>query len=64
MVLRGIKVVLAFLLCGVALLLPYRVRVLYSQLVAWVAHAPFILFGRLARYMLKGLGLAGPYPRS
>lgn len=51
---------MAVFLCGIALPLPYRARVRYSLLLAWLAHAPFILFGRLAQYLLRGLGLPRP----
>jgi hypothetical protein len=37
------------------LILPYRPRVVYGRLVAFMAHLPFLLFGRLARFLLGNL---------
>ena len=59
MVARLLKLVAAVVLCSLAMLLPYRPRLLYGRFLAWGAHAPFILFGRLARSLLRELG----YPR-
>ena len=56
------KFLTAALICGVALLLPYKARVFYGRMLAWVVHAPYILFGRLARYILRKLGIEG-FPR-
>ena len=56
MLARYLKVLAALLLCSIALLLPFRARVLFGRLLAWAAHAPFILFGRLARLLLRELG--------
>ncbi|MBI5240650.1 MAG: hypothetical protein HY926_09270 [Elusimicrobia bacterium] len=55
---RPVRFLAAFLLCGVALLLPYRARVLYGALLAGLAHAPFILFGALSRRLLRQLGMS------
>ena len=55
MVLAFLKTLLAFVLCSIALALPYRARLLYGRALAWAAHAPFILFGRLARLILREL---------
>jgi len=55
MVLAYLKVLLAFIVCCIALVLPYRARLLYGRALAWAAHAPFIFFGRLARRLLRQL---------
>ena len=52
---RGLKFLTALPICGVAVLLPYRSRVLYGEALAWLVHAPFIAFGRLARLILTNL---------
>lgn len=61
---RAVKFAAACLLCTVALLLPYRGRVLYGRALAWAAHAPFLAFGALARRMLKNLGYLRPGPQA
>lgn len=53
---RLIRLGLAFILCSVALLLPYRLRTMYGRLVASGAHLPYVLFGRLARFLLNQVG--------
>ena len=55
------KFLLAIVVCASALLLPYRARVWYGQVVAWLVHAPIIVFGRLARLLLDRLGVANSY---
>lgn len=52
----------AWVICGPALLMPYRVRVMYGQSIAWAVHMPSVIFGRLARLLLRKLDLSNPYP--
>lgn len=52
MLVRALRYAAALLLCGTALLLPYGARSPYGRAVAAAAHAPFILFGLLARAIL------------
>ena len=55
-----LRFLVACLVCGVALLLPYRLRVWYAGLVAWIVHAPVILFGRMGRSLLAKLARFPP----
>lgn len=50
---RVLRFALAAVVCSISLILPYRLRVVYGQAVAFIAHLPFIVFGRLARFMLR-----------
>lgn len=43
----------AFAVCLPALLLPYGPRTVYGRVVAFAAHLPYLLFGRLARFLLR-----------
>ena len=52
---KSIRFLVAFMVCGIALLLPFRARTAYQRLIAAIAHLPFILFGRLARFLLGSL---------
>jgi hypothetical protein len=54
---RWIRLLVAFPICGIALLLPYRLRVLYAHLIASMVHLPFILFGRISRTLLRRLNV-------
>lgn len=49
------RALLALLVCLPPLFLPYGARGYYLRAVAFVAHAPFMLFGLLARALLKQL---------
>ena len=51
----------AFLICVIALLLPYRLRLWWFDLVAKGAHLPFRLFGLLARYLMSQTDSKNPY---
>ncbi len=44
-------------LCLIALLLPYRLRSLYLVMIARLFHSPFILFGRLTKFLCDQLGI-------
>lgn len=57
------RVIIATPLLLIAVLLPYRARVVYSRALAWLVHLPFVLFGRLARFLLQQLELANPYDK-
>lgn len=48
-------IVWAFVLCVPALLMPYRVRLAYTNFLAALAHAPFRAFGKLARFLMRRL---------
>lgn len=54
--LRLARFLCACLVCAVAVLLPYRARLLYGRALAAAAHLPYLLFGRLARFLLRRLG--------
>jgi hypothetical protein len=45
----------ALAVCAAALLLPYRARAALNAGLAALFHAPFLLFGRLARRLLSEL---------
>jgi hypothetical protein len=52
---RFVRFAAAVVVCSVALVMPYRLRIVYNRLAAVAAHAPFFLFGRLARFLLNRL---------
>ncbi len=55
------RYLVALVVCAPALVLPYRARAWYGQAVAWCVHAPAILFGRVARVLLRRLSMKNPY---
>lgn len=59
--LTGIRFFVASMVCVVALLLPYRLRIYFFQFVSFWVHLPFKIFGSLSRWMLKELGVQNPY---
>lgn len=54
-IVRGIQVLLGAVLCAVALVLPYRLRLWYMQGVSATVHLPYDMFGRLVRYLMAKL---------
>jgi hypothetical protein len=58
---RYLRFLAAAAACGVAVLLPYRARTAYGRVLAWAVHAPYVLFGRLARYLLAETSSGNPY---
>jgi len=45
------------MICGIAILLPYRARACFNKMLSMIIHAPFVIFGLLARYLLRELSL-------
>lgn len=59
--LRMIRFIIALGVCLIALLLPYRARLLWYQLMAWLVHLPFRIFGALARFIINKTKTDNPY---
>ena len=55
LIIRFCQVILGSLLCGVALLLPYRPRLWYMKSLSATVHAPYYVFGRIVRYLMDKL---------
>ena len=49
------KILIAIILNGICLLLPYRLRSYYIRLIAFLFHSPFYVFGKIATYLFKKL---------
>ena len=58
---RFLRLPLAFIICIVAILLPYHIRARYMSLLAVLAHIPFRIFGYLTRKLLAALEEKNPY---
>jgi hypothetical protein len=54
---RLFRYCVGLVLCLVALVLPYRPRGAYNRFLSFVIHTPFVLFGFLARFLLRRLSL-------
>lgn len=55
---RGLfKRVGASIVCTPAIFMPYRVRIAYINGLSFILHAPFKLFGKLARFLLNQLNI-------
>ena len=54
-VLKLIKFIIAIFLCSIALLLPYRLRMGYINILAFLIHLPFVTFGKIIKYFFKKL---------
>jgi hypothetical protein len=63
MILRALRILIGGLICLIAILLPYRLRIFYFSLVASLVHAPFILFGKLAKMILASTNTPNPYSK-
>lgn len=50
-----IKFIAAVFLCSIALLLPYRIRMYYINMLAFFIHLPFVIFGKIAQYFFRQL---------
>lgn len=49
------RIIISFIICFIALLLPYRLRISFFKIVSELVHFPFKLFGWMAKFMLKQL---------
>jgi hypothetical protein len=59
--LTAIRFLFAFLICLIALALPYSLRIIWFKLVSETVHLPFKLFGWTARFLIKQLEIKNPY---
>jgi hypothetical protein len=53
--LRLIKGVIAAVICIIALLLPYRLRLFYTDILAFFLHLPYVVFGKITRHLFTRL---------
>ncbi len=52
---KSLRFIFALPFCFVALFLPYRARMFYIGVLAFLFHLPFVLFGKITRYFFKKL---------
>jgi uncharacterized membrane protein len=45
----------SFLVCAVGVLLPWRLRIIYAEIIAWTVQCFYYLFFSLLRMMLRNL---------
>ncbi|MGE3260714.1 MAG: hypothetical protein AB7K68_02935 [Bacteriovoracia bacterium] len=60
---KFVRLLIAFCTCVPALAMPYRLRLTYMHTLAYLVHAPYRLFGILARSFLAQLEEKNPYER-
>lgn len=54
---RYFRYFIGAMICGIAILLPYRARAYFNKILSMIIHAPFVMFGIIARYLLRKLSL-------
>lgn len=59
--LTALRFLIAFVICVVALVLPYALRILWFKAVSELVHLPFKLFGLIARFLIRQLDIKNPY---
>lgn len=59
--LTAFRFLVAMVVCLIALLLPYSLRILWFRLVSEIVHLPFKIFGLIARFLIKQLEIKNPY---
>lgn len=59
--LRVLRFLFALLICSIALVLPYRARLIWFNWIAALIHLPFRVFGRLARFILNRTETDNPF---
>lgn len=59
--LRLIRFLVALLICLVAVILPYKLRLYWYQWVAQFVHLPFRAFGALARFIMTKTNTENPF---
>lgn len=53
--LKMLKFIVGLFLCFPPLLFPYALRMSYIKILAFFVHLPFVIFGKLTRYLFKKL---------
>jgi hypothetical protein len=59
--LKSLRFLAALFVCTVALLLPYRMRLVWFRAVAAIVHFPFRLFAWTARFIMRRTQTENPY---
>ena len=59
--LRVLRFLVALFVCFTALILPYRMRLLWYQWIARMVHLPFRAFGKLARFIMSKTSTENPF---
>jgi hypothetical protein len=50
-----IRKILAFIICSVGVILPWRLRIIYSEILGWVAQAATAAYFYIVRFLVKNL---------
>jgi hypothetical protein len=59
--LKSLRFLVALFVCTVALLLPYKMRLVWFSAVAAIVHFPFRLFAWTARFIMRRTQTENPY---
>ncbi len=59
---RAFRFLLGIVICAIALVLPYRARIRFNSVLSFLIHTPFVIFGILARALLRRLDLLPEAP--
>ncbi len=55
------KALFCIIFCSIAIILPYKLRIIFLKFLSRTLHFPFIIFGKLTSYILKELEIKNPY---
>lgn len=61
--LKVLRFIVALVVCTIAILLPYRLRIFWYRFVGEVVHLPFRIFGYLSKTLLSQLKIENPYEK-
>ena len=50
-----IKKILALIICSVAVILPWRLRIIYAEMLGWAAQAVTAAYFHIIRFLVKSL---------
>jgi len=47
------KYYFGFILCAIGVILPWRLRIIYSEILGWIAQIPYLLYYLTLRFILR-----------
>lgn len=57
------RLLISLIVCIIALILPYKIRLVFFKIVSEIVHFPFKLFGFIAKWLLKQLNAGNTYEK-
>ena len=49
------KRILGFIICSIGIILPWRLRIIYSELLGWISQSLYLVYFSILNFIIKSL---------